>query len=212
MELSHRDQIESRAAAGLLSADTHWLFAVALLSAVSGSTSRLPLFNYDSRGRWWRVPKRSSWKVSFFVVYSLFSHPLHPHARRPICVLSTEEFSSRTFARPWAQGHHGTLKWSFSLKCSNKLSLYSSRSSFFPWQVEKMFKLFWKKTSVIFEKGQKQDSKQQKKCNKELHLAWLHGLTAVGVMHVEKCIDLFSMDPCQRWMRHNGDKSMQRVI
>lgn len=38
----------------------------------------------------------------FDVVYSLFGHPLRPHARRPICVLLTAEFSGRMSARPWA--------------------------------------------------------------------------------------------------------------
>lgn len=144
MELSHGDQIESRAAAGLLSADTHWLFAVALLSTVSGSTSRLPLFNYDSCGRWLRVPKRSSWKVCFFLVYSLFSHPC-VLMREGQSILSTEELSSRMLARPWAQGHHGTLKWSFTLKCSNILSYIPQGSPYFFPGRSRLFKLFWKK-------------------------------------------------------------------
>lgn len=66
----------------------------------------------------------------FYVVCSFFGHPLCPQARRPICVLGTEQFGSRMFTRPWAQGHHSTLtlERSLTMKHNHKLSLCPSRS------------------------------------------------------------------------------------
>lgn len=118
-------------------------------------------------------------------------------------VLSTEEFSSRMFARSWAQGQHGTLKWSFTLKCNHKLSyIPQGPAYFFPGRSRKCL-IYSGNISNIWERAANKTQQQKMQQGASLSMtAWLNSSQRDACWKVYRPLlngPLAEMDETQWW-------------
>lgn len=154
---------------------------------------------------------------------ALFTHscipPLCFHARRTICGLCIEEadFSLTVLERDVHSAIHPEpsqcinpwmLPGTVSLDCSSRLFLVLKVCG--PLTGRGIARVIKIKTDKRGTEGESKNEEHYLACCFVLLSAWFY--SSMWVMHVEKCIDLFSIDPCQRWMRYNGNQSIQIVI